>query len=121
MKTINVKKYNKLGMTLALIATLGFSNVYAGDANEQLSQNTLIDWSHKAQAALSRKLDEKLNQQLMQHQNTTRMAQAIDAPAYETANLVLAGKKLGHSNLAPLSTIPVVIIRNQKPDCQVSL
>jgi len=115
MKTINVKKTNKLALTLALAATLSFTSAFAGDANEMVTQNTLIDWSHKAQVALNKKLDEKLNQQLMQDHIVTRMAQATDDTDYETANLVLAGKKLGHTNLAPMSTIPVVIIRSQKP------
>ena len=108
-------------MTLALIATLGISNVYADGANEQINQHTLIDWSLKAQATLSKKLDEKLNQQLVQHHNITRMAEATDQPVYATANLVLAGKKLAHTNLSPLSSIPVVIIRSQKQGCLVNL
>ena len=121
MKHINNKKHQKFSIALALVAALGFTSAYADNSGEALNQNTLIDWSHKAQAALSKKLDQKLNQQLMQAPVETRLVQVTVKPTYETANLVLAGKKLAHSNLSPLSSIPVVIIRNEKKDCLINL
>ena len=124
MNAFNSKKLLKTGLALALIATLGLTQAQADSLNDgaeqAVSQQTLIDWGHKTRIALNKKLDDKLTEQLMQQNESVRMASTW-TQGYQTANLVLAGQTLSHSNLAPLSSIPVVIIQNRQSDCLFNL
>jgi len=123
MKTRNYK--NSLIIAFGLLASLaGSSNVLADPANTVnetvVTHSTLIDWSQKAQSALTRKLDQKLSQELLQKDTETRYAKALPKQ-YRSANLVLAGKPSGQMAVAPLSSIPVVIIVDDKTDCFINL
>ncbi len=121
---MNIKNYkNRLIIALGLLACVGATSAFADAQNDDeavVTHNTLIDWSQKAQSALTRKLDQKLSLELMQNNTEIRYAKVLP-PQYKSANLVLAGKPLGQSTVAPLSSIPVVIIVDEKKDCVINL
>jgi len=114
---------NRLGTALAIATVLSFSSVFADTAPEStagLDHNTIIDWNQKAQTALTEKLDAKLTRQLSSQPDNYRFAES-QPQQYHNANLVLAGEKLDQFNVAPLSSIPVVILVNPKEDCLYNL
>jgi len=113
----------RLSAALAIATVLSFSSVFADATPESAAgfdQNTLIDWSQKAQAALTQKLDAKLTRQLSSQPDNYRFAEVLPQQ-YHNANLLLAGEKIDQFNVAPLSSIPVVILVNPEEDCLLNL
>ncbi len=126
MKTKSQTTFKLAAISLALMAglTINVANAESADGfqddSKMVDASQLIDWSQKVNRQLTDTLDKQLTAQLSGQQAAPQLVLASNKQ-YTTANLVLAGNPIQNVGVAPLSSIPVVILTQPKEDCLLNL